>query len=343
MPRLKPLWTVSCMRGSEFWRRLAAVVFAFVFLFGGLAKLADPVGAGLVVSSYLNFLHIGFLSFASKFLGVFFALVECAIGIVMLSGVWMKEAKWPIFILLGFFTLLTLLLLILNPPMDCGCFGELVHLTHLQSFIKNLILFALLVVVYLPGKDNLRCRPRRRIFAMIAFAAVLLFASYGLTHLPILDLTDLRAGTELSEGSVPVRDEDGQYRDDLLLDGDVLVVSVYAPEKLSEKDRQRLEDFAASSARARVIVLSAGNLDLGRVPLFQSDRKSLLSLNRSNGGVTYISDALVTKKWDSKGPSSEELSAVLDADSIETIATDELHSRLLFGIFGLVLAVLLLV
>ncbi len=361
------------MRGSDFWRRTAAAIFGIVFLFGGVLKLMDPVGATLVMRSYLNFLHLGFLSFAAAFLSIFFALLECAVGIVMISGVWMREAKWPAFIVMGLFTLLTLLLLIFNPSMDCGCFGELIHLTHLQSFLKNIVLLLLLFVIYLPGKPCLIAPRRRKVFAIVAFAGVCVFLLHSMTNLPLLDLTDLRSGAELSEGSIPILGDDGEYYDDVLLDSNVLVISAYAPDRLSNRDKEKILQSAsvASSLGLSVRVVSAGALKLAdgvqsledvdlsagspshsaealssrsvNLPVYQGDRKTLLSLNRANGGVTYISEGLVVKKWNNNGPTFSELSQVVSSDSIETVAVDEMHSRLWIGSFSLIIVTLLLI
>ena len=128
------------MNASEFFRRLAAIIFGLVMLAGGLLKLMDPIGSQLVIESYLNFCHLSFLRFASMHLAFFFNLLECFVGAAMIAGAWTSGIRWVALGLMSFFTLLTLFLLILNPSMDCGCFGEIVHLTHLQSFLKNVVL-----------------------------------------------------------------------------------------------------------------------------------------------------------------------------------------------------------
>jgi uncharacterized membrane protein YphA (DoxX/SURF4 family) len=115
-------------------RRVSAIVIGFVFFLAGVLKLMDPVGSALVVEEYLKFLHIGFLSGLSGAIGVGMALLETLLGAALITGVWRKVTAIATGVMLGAFTILTLVLYIRNPNMDCGCFGEALHLTHLQSF-----------------------------------------------------------------------------------------------------------------------------------------------------------------------------------------------------------------
>ena len=51
-------------------RRLCSVLLGLVFFIAGMLKLMDPVGTGLIVDGYLEFLHFEWLSFAAKAMGV---------------------------------------------------------------------------------------------------------------------------------------------------------------------------------------------------------------------------------------------------------------------------------
>ena len=119
-------------------RRFCGFIAGFIFYISGIVKLLDPVGAGLVMDEYYNFLHLGFLDFSAKFMGTAFAFAETLIGTALITGVWRKITAIAAFAFQGFFTFLTLLLVIFNPEMDCGCFGEAIHLTHWQTFLKNI-------------------------------------------------------------------------------------------------------------------------------------------------------------------------------------------------------------
>ena len=57
-------------------KRFCGFITGFVFFIGGILKLMDPVGAGLVMGEYLDFMHLKFLGFAAKPLAAAFALAE---------------------------------------------------------------------------------------------------------------------------------------------------------------------------------------------------------------------------------------------------------------------------
>lgn len=335
------------MNASEFFRRLAAVFFGLTLLLGGLLKLMDPIGAQLVVESYLNFCHLSFLRFASLELAFFFNLLECFVGAALIAGAWTSWIRWVSLGLMSFFTLLTALLWALNPPMDCGCFGELVHLTHVQSFVKNVMLLLLWVAAFVPTKKVPRQHIRRPIVVGFTFAVMLFFGVMSYRHLPMLDLTDLRAGTELSEGKVALLGADGEYHDELALEGSVLLISVYEPSALSARDLERIER-AANLARGvgiKPIIAAARPQKAEDLPVgaFVSDRKALMSLNRSNGGATFVSDGQIVRKWSAGRVRATSLERSLAADSTDLIAGRIVRGRLTFGFLSVAIFVLLLV
>lgn len=332
------------MRCSEFFRRFAAVVLGAVFLFGGVLKLMDPVGATLVMNSYLGFLHLSSLSFAAEALALSFTILECIVGVALVSGVLWRWIKWLSFGLTLFFALLTLLLLIANPAMDCGCFGELVHLTHIQSFLKNIVLLLLWCAVFLPRGWNIRQPRRRRVLALVDCVLLFVLMLHGFNRLPVLDLTDLNIGTELTEGSIPILGEDDEYHDDMLLDGDVLLVSVPSP--LSAKDREKVMgtlDLARKSGLEAALLAPMRMSEFEGLPLYTSDRKTLLSLNRSNGGATLVRDGEIVRKWSLGALDADKLERSLEMDPIESIADDSLRGRISFGSFVVVVFALLLI
>ena len=329
------------MNAHSFIRRLGAVLLGIVLLLGGLIKLMDPLGSQLVMEAYLRFLHLSFLGFAAGFLSLLFNLLECVLGAALIAGVIPLAAGIVSGVLMLFYTILTLAMLIANPSMDCGCFGELVHLTHAQSFIKNLVLLGLWALAFFPARRQVPQRKHRYIAFGIVMLGCLWFMVHSLRSLPAVDLTDLRIGTELSEGKIPLLGNDGEYHDEILLEGKVLLISVYDPAELSEKEMDRIyeERSVARAEGIRPVVVYAGEGGI-----YSSDKKTLMSLNRSNGGASLLIDGQIVSKWTNADlPSGEELEEINAGDPSELIAGNELRGRLLMALLAVVSVVLLLI
>lgn len=362
-------------RGYNVFRRFCAFVLGAVFLISGILKFMDPVGSEFIMKSYFSFLHIGFMDFSAKFFGVAFALTEAVLGAALMSGVWRKVVGIAVVALTTFFTLLTLVLLIFNPVMDCGCFGEAIHLTHLQTFVKNVILCALCCGAFIPMRELDRpVKVKYVSFALTACSLVALLI-YSLVALPLKDYTAFHPGAMLQAAAdeqykdfsepefiyekdgvtqafsldalpdsswnfvdsrirqddfaagtvLTLTDDAGEYCDSLATKGNVLVVSAYR--KLSAGRIEGIESLVADARAVGVTpivlvpsddVLAAASekhaaLEDGLV--YYSDYKTLATLNRSNGGATWISDGQIVRKWSyTLRPSSEKLSAALAED-----------------------------
>ena len=329
------------MNAHSFIRRLGAVLLGAVLLLGGLIKLMDPLGSQLVMEAYLRFMHLSFLGFAAGFLSLLFNLLECVLGAALIAGLFPLVAGAASGVLMLFYTVLTLALLIANPSMDCGCFGELVHLTHAQSFIKNLVLMGLWALAFFPAKRQVPQRKHRYVAFGIVMLGCLWFMVHSLRSLPAIDLTDLRIGTELSDGQIPLLGDDGEYHDEVLMEGKVLLMTVYDPAELSEKEMDRIyeERSVARTSGIRPVVVYAGEGGI-----YSSDKKTLMSLNRSNGGASLIVDGQVTRKWTNADlPDAEELAMLSAEDPSQLVAESEIRGRTLLGALSVVGMVLLLI
>lgn len=362
-------------KGYNVFRRFCAFVLGAVFLVSGILKLMDPVGSEFIMKSYFSFLHIGFMDFSAKFFGVAFALTEAVLGAALMSGVWRKVVGIAVVALTTFFTLLTLVLLIFKPVMDCGCFGEAMHLTHLQTFVKNVILCALCCGAFIPMRELDRpVKVKYVSFALTACSLVALLV-YSLVALPLKDYTAFHPGAMLQAAAdeqykdfsepefiyekdgvtqafsldalpdsswnfvdsrirqddfaagtvLTLTDDAGEYCDSLATQGNVLVVSAY--KKLSAG---RIEGIESLVADARAVgltpivlvpsddVLAAASEKRAALEdslVYYSDYKTLATLNRSNGGATWISDGQIVRKWSyTLRPSREKLSTAIAED-----------------------------
>ena len=273
-----------------------------------------------------------------------------------------KVTAWVATGLLAFFTVVTLVLWIKNPAMDCGCFGEAVHLTHAQSFWKNVVLLVLALWAFLPYGDFGKTPVRKLVSAGIAAVSVIYAVVYCNTHLPLVDHTDFRVGAELmasmeddivadnhyreertyvkdgqegrflpgyypgedwtlvktdtvfvespmAQEKFPIlsfRDMADNYQDRLAAEGKVIVFSVYDPLK-APWERIATQYGSVLEAGGTPLVLAAGAPSQisswpvpAGLPVYFADYKSLISLNRDNGGATYLSEGEIICKWPSR-------------------------------------------
>ena len=130
-----------------------------------------------------------------------------SIGTALITGVWRRAVAQCAIALQSFFTLLTLILVIFNPEMDCGCFGEAIHLTHGETFVKNLILLALLLTYYIPRKHLGETRKKKYVSFALVTVSVLAFSVYSWIYIPMIDFTAYKAGAELQAGATVNADD----------------------------------------------------------------------------------------------------------------------------------------
>ena len=178
-------------------RRFCAILIGLVFLVSGLLKLLDPVGTGLIVSEYFKFFHLGFLQGTAKGFGMVLSLLEAITGAALISGVYRRLTAAVTCILLVFFTTITVILWIANPAMDCGCFGEAIHLTHGQTLVKNLILLVLAIIAFIPFQNFGVPRKGKKVAFVLAALSLVFALWYNARHLPLIDFTEFAPGSEL--------------------------------------------------------------------------------------------------------------------------------------------------
>ena len=302
-------------------RRLSALLIGLVFFTAGFLKLMDPVGSGLIVEEYFKFFGLRFLAFSSKAVGYSAALLETITGAALVTGVWRRISAIVSGAMLAFFTLITLILLIFNPTMDCGCFGEALHLTHFQSFAKNIILCGLWALAFVPFSKIGEERKRKRINFAVAALAAFIFSLHALCSIPPMDFTPYAPGAELgqSDGTMlSFSDAEGDYLDEQAREGDVVIVSTYNPARLKDKALGSISALFsdAISKDTRPMLLAASTpSDISTIikdstvlaSTYFADRRELLTLNRSNGGATLVSDGLVITKWPSRSIDKAEM------------------------------------
>ena len=391
-------------RFHYYLRRSCATLVGVVFFVAGVLKLMDPVGAGLVVEEYFRFFHVGFLTFAAKPFAAGMALLEALLGAAMITGAYRRLTAWITFCLTLFFTVVTLILWLANPAMDCGCFGEAIHLTHFQTFAKNILLLALEVIAFFPLGSLGRPRKHRAVsfwVVAVSLAGLLVYAwryippvdftpfdlssrlyesvndevdeepefvstyiyekngqegRFTLNNLPDSTWTFVRAETFQKEDNLPtdnypiltLTDAEGNLQDSLAVGPFVMVVSVYRPDRLSEARWMQLASFVSAAREAGLspLLLVAATPQTLHLPqavqpalsgvTYYSDYKTLVSLNRSNGGASYFHNGSLIEKWARRAlPSEKKLGRIVRNNATEVELSASTKGRQTFWGFFL--------
>lgn len=183
--------------------RIVRIIFRTIvgltFIFSGFVKGVDPLGSVYKFNEYFEAYGIEWLSPIALLLAILLCAVEFTVGVMLVFGVKPKLSSWLAFIIMFFFTGLTLLSAINNPVTDCGCFGDALLLTNWETFYKNIVLIVLVTFLLLTNKyAKSAFKLKNEITIIIIGIGVIVFTSvYCLRHLPIIDNFPLRDQLQL--------------------------------------------------------------------------------------------------------------------------------------------------
>lgn len=181
---------------------ICRVVLALVLALSGFVKAVDPKGTMYKLQEYATVFSID--AFSDDWL-LFFAIIlaaaEFLIGVFMLMGVYRKFIATVALLIFIFFTPFTLYMTIASPLSDCGCFGDAIEMPNWLSFVKNLFLFALALIVFLGRRRFVRNISSKNRWMVVLFA--LFYISFiegiGLSNVPVIDFRNYAVGNNLRE------------------------------------------------------------------------------------------------------------------------------------------------
>lgn len=187
---------------------ISRVIVGILFIISGLVKLNDPVGFSFKLKDYFapEVLDLGFLVPYALLLAIVIVIFEVLLGVSLLLGYMRKFTLWSLLLMIVFFTFLTFYSAYFNKVTDCGCFGDAIPLTPWESFIKDVVLLFLILILFLGQKylTSLFNAGTRGILVFAVFVGCLAMAYYVLKHLPIVDFRPYKIGANIKEGmSIP--------------------------------------------------------------------------------------------------------------------------------------------
>ncbi|MBP5210982.1 MAG: DoxX family protein [Bacteroidales bacterium] len=335
----------------KFIRNLFRWLLCITLICSGFFKLIDPVGTSLKIQEYFGAVGLSVADSVTLCLGIALATLEFTLGVCLLMRVKIKLVSSVTFLLILFFTIISFLLVIFNPIEDCGCFGDVIHLTNWQTLLKNVALLLFAYVTFRQGEKFDRITNNSLEWVFMGFFAAVAVTIGILTYFysQHLDFTDYQRGTSLIQDTsvdpyistfiyeldgieqsfdinhlpdekwtyietktvenpdyekapdFSVLDEDGnELRESILAMNNAVIISIYKPEKFEGWDV--ISDYGdqVSALGGNYIVLSSRvdeNIPADfEYPVYFCDYKTLITLNRSNGGVVFIKKGIICDK-----------------------------------------------
>lgn len=180
---------------------IARIIVGVLFIFSGLVKANDPLGLSYKMQEFFEVWGWGFFdSFALSF-SILMIAFEIIAGVAVLLGWRMKLFSWLLLLLIIFFTFLTGYAVLSGKIRTCGCFGDCIPLTAMQSFTKDLILTALIVFIFIfrnqvqPAFSSKVCGRVLLLTVLFSFA----LQGYVFKHLPIVDCLPYKIGKNIQQ------------------------------------------------------------------------------------------------------------------------------------------------
>ena len=188
---------------------ITRVLVGGLFIFSGLVKAIDPKGLAYKMQEFFEaWSNSGFMpglmktfdNYALTF-SILMITLEVLVGVALLLG-WKKKLTVSLLLLLMlFFTFLTSYVLFTGKIKACGCFGDCIPLTPIQTFTKDIILLLLIIFLLFNLKHILPiAKPfLSGLYILLATAAVLFLQWYVQRNLPLVDCLPYKKGNNILE------------------------------------------------------------------------------------------------------------------------------------------------
>ena len=174
-------------------------VLGTVFISSGAFKCVDPIGTAIYVEKYLATYSLSELAVASEVIAIALMVVEFAVGLLLILGIWRRGVAFVSSALLLIFTIITLLSATVLPIGDCGCFGDAVKLTPWETFFKNVVLLPISIYIWRTSGSGHRFTMVDFTSITIALAIPLGISLYTLYTMPLVDFLPYKVGVNLRE------------------------------------------------------------------------------------------------------------------------------------------------
>ena len=183
--------------------QISRIFIGILFIISGFIKLNDPLGFSYKLQEYFSaeVLNLPFLEPYALAISIFVVVFEVVFGVFLLIGYKPKFTLWSLLLMIVFFTFLTFYSAYFDKVKDCGCFGDALKLTPWESFTKDVVLLALILIIFF-GRKYISPFFNPIVTNSIAALSLILSLAFGyhvLMHLPSIDFRAYKIGDNLLE------------------------------------------------------------------------------------------------------------------------------------------------
>ena len=183
---------------------LCRIIVAVTFIFSGFVKAIDPIGTQYKLQDYLGAIGMaGILpNWTLLAVAVFLAAIEFCIGIFLLFAIQRRLISKLTVAFMAFMTMVTMWIVVADPVKDCGCFGDVLHLTNTETLIKNIVLLVCSLTIMYRPLAMFRFVSKSNQWIVTNYTIVFILVSSGLSlyYLPIFDFRPYHIGVNIPRG-----------------------------------------------------------------------------------------------------------------------------------------------
>lgn len=175
------------------------ILVGVTFVFSGFVKAIDPWGTALKVNEYLSIYSLESLLPCSMIFSIWLCGAELMMGLMLIFRVRTRLISIFALVSMIFFTVLTFLSATWIPVEDCGCFGDALKLSPWETFLKNLIILPMVVVVwYRHRKQRILDFKRWELALTVVFCIFAMgVGTYCYYNLPLIDFLPYKKGANI--------------------------------------------------------------------------------------------------------------------------------------------------
>lgn len=186
---------------------IARIIVGVLFIFSGLVKAFDPLGLTYKMQEFFEvWSREGYVPMVMNWMynhaflfSVIIITIEVVLGVALLTGFKKKMVLRLLLLLMIFFTFLTTYVLFSDKIATCGCFGDCIPLTPIQTFTKDIVLL-LLIIFLLLRQQYIRPLAAGMLplaLVLVSIIAVSLLQMHVIKHLPLTDCLPYKKGNDL--------------------------------------------------------------------------------------------------------------------------------------------------